>query len=154
MTDYSSCKRRMTKQQYAPKKTYIAWPHVLQISCKLIANMQNIFFRFPHRSPELLREWVIQMRRNDFTPVKKSVVCSDHFEEACFDRTGQTIRLRDKVIPTIFDFPLQLIKVFSLILTSPSDLSGPPMLALCPVWNCCGFWPYCNIFFVGILTGS
>ncbi|XP_042188473.1 THAP domain-containing protein 2-like isoform X2 [Callorhinchus milii] len=31
-----------------------------------------------------------------------------HFESTCFDRTGQTRRLREDAVPTIFDFPPHL----------------------------------------------
>ena len=61
--------------------------------------------KFPFTKPELLTQWVANMNRSDFNCKKTSVVCSDHFEENCFDRTGQTTRLRHGAIPTIFNFP-------------------------------------------------
>lgn len=67
--------------------------------------------RFPHSQPELLRQWVHNMHREGFVPSKKSVVCSDHFEASCFDRTGQTVRLRAGAVPTLFSLPDHLIKV-------------------------------------------
>ncbi|XP_068090332.1 THAP domain-containing protein 3-like isoform X2 [Hyperolius riggenbachi] len=63
------------------------------------------FHRFPHGRPEILKKWVINMRRDTFKPSSKAVLCSDHFEEYCFDRTGQTIRLRIDAVPTVFSFP-------------------------------------------------
>jgi hypothetical protein len=51
------------------------------------------------------------VRRVDFVPSKKSVVCSDHFEDKWFDRTGQTVRLREGAVPTIFKLPAHLTKV-------------------------------------------
>ena len=66
------------------------------------------FVSFPSRNSALVKEWTIRMHRLDFTPSKSSVVCSDHFEEACFDRTGQTVRLRDDAVPTIFNLPPHL----------------------------------------------
>jgi len=65
----------------------------------------------PHSKPELLKRWVVNIRRQDFTPSRKSVICSDHFEDHWFDRTGQTVRLRDGAVPTIFSLPAHLIKV-------------------------------------------
>lgn len=63
------------------------------------------FHRFPHGRPEILKKWVMNMRRDTFKPSSKAVLCSDHFEEGCFDRTGQTIRLRVDAVPTVFAFP-------------------------------------------------
>lgn len=68
-------------------------------------------FRFPHLQPDVLKQWIINMHRDGFKPSKKSVVCSDHFTEGCFDRTGQTVRLRPGVVPTVFTLPKHLIKV-------------------------------------------
>ncbi|XP_018407933.1 PREDICTED: THAP domain-containing protein 2-like [Nanorana parkeri] len=63
------------------------------------------FHRFPHGRPEILKKWVMNMRRDTFKPSSTAVLCSDHFEEFCFDRTGQTIRLRVDAVPTFFFFP-------------------------------------------------
>ena len=38
--------------------------------------------------------WIVNMKRYKREPSKKPVLCSDHFEESCFDRTGQTTKLR------------------------------------------------------------
>jgi hypothetical protein len=70
-----------------------------------------LLYRFPHSDPALLRQWIHNMHRTGYSPSKKAVVCSDHFEDSCFDRTGQTIRLRQGSIPTIFNLPSHLIKV-------------------------------------------
>ncbi|OCT59274.1 THAP domain-containing protein 1 [Xenopus laevis] len=68
------------------------------------------FHRFPHGRPEVLKKWVMNMRRDKFKPSSKAVLCSDHFEEFCFDRTGQTIRLRTDAVPTVFTFPGKMKK--------------------------------------------
>ncbi|KAE8632293.1 hypothetical protein XENTR_v10001507 [Xenopus tropicalis] len=68
------------------------------------------FHRFPHGRPEVLKKWVMNMRRDKFKPSSKAVLCSDHFEEFCFDRTGQTIRLRTDAVPTVFAFPGKMKK--------------------------------------------
>ena len=40
--------------------------------------------------------------RKNWQPAPTSRLCSDHFEPNAFDRSGQTVRLRDGAIPTIF----------------------------------------------------
>uniref|UniRef100_A0A3P8UDK3 THAP-type domain-containing protein n=1 Tax=Amphiprion percula TaxID=161767 RepID=A0A3P8UDK3_AMPPE len=55
--------------------------------------------------------WTVALRRRDFEPNDRSVVCSHHFKSEDFDRTGQTTRLREGVIPSVFIFTNQLHKV-------------------------------------------
>ncbi|XP_010894214.1 uncharacterized protein LOC105025312 isoform X1 [Esox lucius] len=68
------------------------------------------FHRFPKRDPKRLKEWLRQMKWKDWLPTPHSLLCSEHFEERFMDRTGQTVRLRDDAIPTIFAFPNHLQK--------------------------------------------
>ncbi|XP_030072181.1 DNA transposase THAP9 [Microcaecilia unicolor] len=68
------------------------------------------FHRFPKSNPALLEKWRIAVERATSTgelwmPSRYQRLCSLHFEEKCFDTTGQTKRLRDDVIPSIFNFP-------------------------------------------------
>ncbi|XP_029471724.1 DNA transposase THAP9 [Rhinatrema bivittatum] len=68
------------------------------------------FHRFPKSNPILLEKWRIAVERATSTgelwmPSRYQRLCSLHFEEKCFDTTGQTKRLRDDVIPSIFNFP-------------------------------------------------
>ncbi|XP_023117418.1 THAP domain-containing protein 6-like [Amphiprion ocellaris] len=66
-----------------------------------------------HRFPrdKLKRQiWTVALRRRDFEPNDRSVVCSHHFKSEDFDRTGQTTRLREGVIPSVFIFTNQLHK--------------------------------------------
>ncbi|XP_013857161.1 THAP domain-containing protein 2 [Austrofundulus limnaeus] len=68
------------------------------------------FHQFP-KDPGLRKAWILAVRRRDFKPSNKTVLCSSHFHDKDFDRTGQTVRLREHVIPSIFEsFPDHLKK--------------------------------------------
>nr|XP_037273256.1 THAP domain-containing protein 2-like [Rhipicephalus microplus] len=68
------------------------------------------FHVFP-KDCELRSAWERAVRREGWTPKKNDVLCSTHFEADCFDRTGQTTRLRAGSIPTKFAaFPAHLQK--------------------------------------------
>ena len=73
-------------------------------------NAISFNFRFP-KNEERRKLWLVKMKRDGFNPSATAVLCSDHFEEHCFDRSGQATRLRDDAVPTIFDFPEHLQKV-------------------------------------------
>ncbi|XP_015244622.1 PREDICTED: THAP domain-containing protein 1 A-like [Cyprinodon variegatus] len=72
---------------------------------KQFSGCGKTFHRFPHSDAARMEQWVQNVRRKKWQPSKKSVLCSEHFEEACFDRTGQTVRLRESAVPTLFNFP-------------------------------------------------
>ena len=57
------------------------------------------------------KKWEGALRREGFTASDYSVVCSQHFKQADFDRTGQVVRLLDGVIPSLFSFPVHLQRV-------------------------------------------
>ncbi|XP_066578234.1 uncharacterized protein LOC136768083 [Amia ocellicauda] len=66
------------------------------------------FHRFP-KDPVRRRQWREAIRRQTadrklWEPSKNSVLCSRHFTLDMFDRTGQTVRLRDNAVPTVFHF--------------------------------------------------
>ena len=68
------------------------------------------FLRFP-KNGERRRKWEVALRRDGFAATDTSLLCSEHFTSEDFDRTGQTVRLRDGVVPTIFNFPAHLQRV-------------------------------------------
>ena len=52
------------------------------------------------------------MRRSKgWHPKSWDLVCSSHLKDEDFDRTGQTVRLRDNVEPSVFTIPEHLRKV-------------------------------------------
>uniref|UniRef100_A0A7N6C398 THAP-type domain-containing protein n=1 Tax=Anabas testudineus TaxID=64144 RepID=A0A7N6C398_ANATE len=68
------------------------------------------FHRFP-KDKVKRRAWTAALRRRNFVPNDRSVVCSCHFNSEDFDRTGQTTRLKEGVTPSIFTFTDHLSKV-------------------------------------------
>ncbi|XP_071061508.1 THAP domain-containing protein 6-like [Pseudochaenichthys georgianus] len=65
------------------------------------------FHKFP-KDKDMRKKWEVALRREGFTASESSVICSEHCKQDEFDRTGQIIRLRDGVIPSIFSFPVHL----------------------------------------------
>ncbi|XP_064454825.1 uncharacterized protein LOC135366106 [Ornithodoros turicata] len=43
-------------------------------------------------------------RENEWRARPSAQLCSDHFTPECFDRTGQTTRLREEAVPSIFKY--------------------------------------------------
>lgn len=67
-------------------------------------------YRFP-KDKVKRQAWRVALRRREFEPNDHSVVCSWHFKSEDFDRTGQTTRLKEGVIPSVLIFPGHLCKV-------------------------------------------
>ncbi|NP_001088733.1 THAP domain containing 7 S homeolog [Xenopus laevis] len=65
------------------------------------------FHRFPKEQARR-QLWITAVTHShaavgtDWTPSIHSSLCSQHFHNIQFDRTGQTVRLRDTAVPTIF----------------------------------------------------
>ncbi|GFS79331.1 THAP domain-containing protein 3 [Nephila pilipes] len=64
------------------------------------------FFGFPLKNLSLVKTWVKMLRRDNFQPSPYSKICSDHFDESCFEYQPFTNRrqLKPGSIPTIFVF--------------------------------------------------
>ncbi|KAM7307465.1 THAP domain-containing protein 1-like [Ixodes scapularis] len=68
------------------------------------------FHLFPRCQPKLFQQWVVNLKRDKWKPSPGSRLCSDHFDDSCFDRTGARTRLRSGAVPTLFNFPEHLQK--------------------------------------------
>ncbi|XP_008299723.1 THAP domain-containing protein 6-like isoform X2 [Stegastes partitus] len=77
------------------------------------------FHLFP-KTRERRRKWELALRRKGFAAADRTVLCSEHFRSQDFDRTGQTVRLRDGVVPSIFNFPAHLQKSIAKRTTTTS----------------------------------
>ena len=68
------------------------------------------FLRFP-KDGSIKRQWELAVKRKGFVATERSLLCSEHFKPDDFDRTGQTVRLRHGVKPSVFNFPSHSQKV-------------------------------------------
>ncbi|KAM3877708.1 THAP domain-containing protein 6-like [Diretmus argenteus] len=59
------------------------------------------FHKFP-KDPGLRKAWAMAVRRKNFEPNDTTVLCSCHFKAEDLDKTGQTVRVREHVIPSVF----------------------------------------------------
>nr|XP_061817953.1 THAP domain-containing protein 6-like [Nerophis lumbriciformis] len=65
------------------------------------------FHRFP-TDIKSRKRWELALRREAFMASSSTRLCSQHFRKEDFDRTGQTVRIRDGVVPSVFNFPTHL----------------------------------------------
>ncbi|GFR73436.1 THAP domain-containing protein 3 [Elysia marginata] len=50
------------------------------------------FYAFPFRwGKDYVKAWKIRLKRQDFEPTTNMVVCSEHFEESCFEYQNFTV---------------------------------------------------------------
>ncbi|XP_021169888.2 THAP domain-containing protein 6 [Fundulus heteroclitus] len=64
-----------------------------------------------HKCPKdqhMRKKWEDSTRTKEFTASNNFVLCSEHFKKEDFDRTGLTVRLKDGVVPSIFNLPAHL----------------------------------------------
>ncbi|KAF7237356.1 SCAN domain-containing protein 3 [Varanus komodoensis] len=95
------------------------------------------FHRFPLGKKEVLKRWVWNIRRKNFTPTRHHVICSEHFREADYLENVASGRryLKPEAIPTVFNIPERLKKGAKrrrpLLRQKPADPppSGRPLKA-------------------------
>ena len=66
------------------------------------------FHGFPHNDKQLLKKWIIAIKRDNFTPLKGTKICSEHFLPS--DYYPSSIELRKNSVSSVFDFPDHLRK--------------------------------------------
>uniref|UniRef100_UPI00358E3B11 THAP domain-containing protein 1-like isoform X1 n=2 Tax=Myxine glutinosa TaxID=7769 RepID=UPI00358E3B11 len=87
-------------------------PTCASINCKnrQVKGSGKTFHKFPKSRPNIMKQWLVNVGTTNYKLSKLAVLCSDHFKESCFDKTGQTTRLRDEAVPTIFEFSKHLTR--------------------------------------------
>ncbi|XP_068568250.1 uncharacterized protein [Cebidichthys violaceus] len=66
------------------------------------------FHKFPKDTVKR-QAWTVAMKKTDFEPSKRSVICSYHFKAEDYYRTGQMTRLKEGATPSLFDHHLSEI---------------------------------------------
>jgi hypothetical protein len=56
----------------------------------------------PFSNKSLLEKWIATIGEQNIKISKFTTVCSKHFHESCFDKTGQTTSLYQEAYPTLF----------------------------------------------------
>uniref|UniRef100_A0A3Q3X612 THAP-type domain-containing protein n=1 Tax=Mola mola TaxID=94237 RepID=A0A3Q3X612_MOLML len=59
------------------------------------------FHKFPLHNEALLAQWMKAVGRSNWHPRLRSSVCSAHFTEECFDRSGEKVTLQPGAVPTL-----------------------------------------------------
>ncbi|XP_058647937.1 THAP domain-containing protein 2-like [Onychostoma macrolepis] len=77
------------------------------------------FHLFP-KTGQIRKQWELALRRDGFVASKRTLLCNEHFRSEDFDRTGQTVRLKGGVVPSIFDFPAHLQRLVATRSTTTS----------------------------------
>ncbi|KAG8173649.1 hypothetical protein JTE90_025293 [Oedothorax gibbosus] len=67
------------------------------------------FHLFPFRKPDLLKKWIVAVKRESWKPSKSRALCGDHFAETAY-KTSTRRYLKDDAVPSIFSLPSHLQK--------------------------------------------
>ncbi|KAJ8368712.1 hypothetical protein SKAU_G00087400 [Synaphobranchus kaupii] len=60
------------------------------------------FYKLPLNDPVRLKQWLINMGREDWTPSRHQHLCHEHFKPACFTLRWGIRYLANNAVPTIF----------------------------------------------------
>ncbi|KAJ8280305.1 hypothetical protein GJAV_G00052990 [Gymnothorax javanicus] len=60
------------------------------------------FYKFPLNDPARLKQWLINMGREDWTPSRHQHLCHEHFTPTCFTMRWGIRYLASNAVPTIF----------------------------------------------------
>lgn len=71
--------------------------------------------RFPLHDKERLEKWLRNMKRDDWTPSKHQLLCSDHFTPDSLDVRWGIRYLKHTAVPTIFSSPDDEVMYFIAI---------------------------------------
>ncbi|CAN9506008.1 unnamed protein product [Ophioblennius macclurei] len=71
-------------------------------NCENPGDADNKCFKFPLYNRRKLKQWLANMKWDDWTPTRFSVLCIKHFEEQHINRAGKTVTLRADAVPTMF----------------------------------------------------
>uniref|UniRef100_A0A665VAJ4 THAP-type domain-containing protein n=1 Tax=Echeneis naucrates TaxID=173247 RepID=A0A665VAJ4_ECHNA len=90
------------------KSSFLFYYFATNILVRLLL-MAWLTFVILHRLPKDSngrKQWEVALWRDGLNASSSSMLCSEHFKPEDLDRTGQTVRMTDGVIHSVFSFPL------------------------------------------------
>ena len=69
---------------------------------------EGMSFHYIPKEPTRRKQWIHNMRRDNYNPSAQDSLCSRHFEPNCFQTGGKLGTLKRNAMPTLFDFPQHL----------------------------------------------
>lgn len=76
--------------------------------------MAYVLYRFP-KDLSRKNEWLKFINKPNWQPTARSVICSQHFLEECFDRSSScsSVRLKSNAVPTLHVERLKYVSISS-----------------------------------------
>ena len=68
----------------------------------------NITFHYIPIDCERRKQWLVKIRRENYTVKNQDSLCSNHFEEKCFNCGAKYTTLKRSAVPSLFDFAAHL----------------------------------------------